>query len=215
MSSMQLQIFNLIDFVVGMLLGIWGFYLFTKLGTKSFTDPDIAWLEWISLVLGVLLLTSSFLSFCAITSSSCRWAVIPSSYIGLLVAILAILLASLLLSLETHLHSYLSNHGNQIGLNSAEIDDIEKWCHILAYSLYCLAALQMLRYRISRGYRELALRVDGEFDALLAEEDKLYQEKFLANKTEREDKYDNLRSFYKNKYVAGGSNKSNSIESQF
>lgn len=219
MAALQLQVFNLIDFCVGMLLGVWGFYLYTKLGSSSFTDPSIAWLEWISLILGVLLLTSSFLSFCAIANSSCRWAVIPSSYIGLLVAILALLLATLLLSLEPRLHTYLSNHGAAIGLNTAEISDVEKWCRIMAYSLFTLTAVQLLRYRVSRGYREAALRVDGEFDALLAEEDKLFQERFLSNREAREEKYDNLRSFYKNKYVGAGgassSNKNNSRESQF
>ena len=217
MAALQLQVFNLIDFCVGMLLLVWGFYLYTKLGNSSFTDPSIAWLEWISLVLGVLLLTSSFLSFCAIANSSCRWAVIPSSYIGLLVAMMALLLAVLLLSLETRLHTYLSNHGAEFGLNTAEISDVEKWCKVLAYSLFSLTVVQLLRYRVSRGYREAALRVDGEFDALLAEEDKLFQERFLSNREAREEKYDNLRSFYKNKYVGGGNGSStnNSRESQF
>ena len=202
MSTIQLQLFNVVDFSVGMMLGIFGFYLYGKLGTESFSDVRIAWLEYLSLALGILLLSSSLLSFCAITNTSCRWAIIPSALIGVLVAVLSLLLGCLVFGLKSKTHTYLSEHGTSIGLTQVEIDDIEKWYNIIGYALFGLCLVQILRYRTSRGYREAALRVDGEFDALLADEDKMYQERFQANKGVREEKYENLRSYYRNKYAS-------------
>lgn len=202
MSTLQLQLFNVVDFSVGMMLGIFGFYLYGKLGTESFSDVRIAWLEYLSLALGVLLLSSSLLSFCAITNTSCRWAIIPSAMIGVVVAVLSLLLGCLVFGLKSKTHTYLSEHGSSIGLTQVEIDDIEKWYNIIGYALFGLCLVQILRYRTSRGYREAALRVDGEFDALLADEDKMYQERFQANKGVREEKYENLRSYYRNKYAS-------------
>lgn len=215
LSTCQLQIFNLVDFCVGMMLGIFGFYLYNKLGAESFTDVRIAWLEYLCLSLGILLLTSSFLSFCAITNTSCRWAVIPSSYIGIIIAMLSLLLGSLVFAFKSKTHTYLVEHGSNIGLSENEVSDVEKWYDIIGYCLFSLCVVEFLRYRVSRGYREVALRADGEFDALLAEEDKHYQDRFLHNKSAREDKYDNLRSYYRSKYAAGGSGASSSVESQF
>lgn len=202
MSTLQLQLFNVVDFSVGMMLGIFGFYLYGKLGTESFSDVRIAWLEYLSLALGILLLSSSLLSFCAITNTSCRWAIIPSAMIGVVVAVLSLLLGCLVFGLKSKTHTYLSEHGSSIGLTQVEIDDIEKWYNIIGYALFGLCLVQILRYRTSRGYREAALRVDGEFDALLADEDKMYQERFQANKGVREEKYENLRSYYRNKYAS-------------
>lgn len=187
---------------MGMMLGIFGFYLYGKLGTESFSDVRIAWLEYLSLALGILLLSSSLLSFCAITNTSCRWAIIPSAMIGVVVAVLSLLLGCLVFGLKSKTHTYLSEHGSSIGLTQVEIDDIEKWYNIIGYALFGLCLVQILRYRTSRGYREAALRVDGEFDALLADEDKMYQERFQANKGVREEKYENLRSYYRNKYAS-------------
>jgi len=42
--------------------------------------------------------------------------------------------------------------------------------------------------------------MDGEFDSLLAEEDRDYADKMERNRESREEKYDNLRSYYKDKY---------------
>ena len=210
---LQLQLFNLVDFVVGMVLGVFGFYLYGKLGPSSFTDIRIAWLEYLCLTLGVLLLTSSFLSFCAITNTNCRWAVIPSSYIGILVSILSLLLGSLVLSLQKQTHNFLNDHGTSVGLSSSDIDVIEKWYVYMGYCLLGLCVVEFLRFRVSRGYREAALRADGEFDALLAEEDKQYADRYAVHKSQREEKYDGLRAYYKNKYTAA--KPSTSVESQF
>jgi len=123
----KLQLFNLIDFVFGLMLATFGFFLYNKLGQTAFTDLDVAWLEWFCLGLGVLLLLSSFLSFCAITNSSCRWAIYPSSYIGLLVAIMSLVLGALVLALQPKIYSYLDNQGSQIGLSSTNVAIIKNW----------------------------------------------------------------------------------------
>lgn len=204
LNTCYLQFFNLVDFCVGMMLGIFGFYLYGKLGVESFSNVRIAWLEYLCLALGVMLLLGSFLSFCAITNTSCRWAVIPSAYIGILVAMLSLLLGCLVFGLKSKTHSYLAENSASIGLTPAEVTDVENWYNIIGYCLFGLCVIEILRYRISRGYREAALRVDGEFDALLAEEDKMYQDRFQVNKSAREEKYDNLRSYYRNKYSPAG-----------
>lgn len=204
-NSMKLHFFNFVDFVLGVGLCVFGFYLYEKVGSDAFMNPEIAWLCWLVCLLGVLLFFTSMLSFCSITNSGCRWGVMFSSHIGLIVAILSLTVASTCLGMKGQVTDYLNSNGPTLGLGDSEINFIMTWYSIIAYVLFGLCIFELLRYRTSKSFRETVLRVDGEFDALLAEEDKQWSTRMTANQSAREEKYADLRSHYKQKYSSRNS----------
>lgn len=200
----SLQVFNLIDFAVGIVLVAFGLYLEVKLGT-NFMNIHTAWLCWSCLILGILLLTVSMLSFCAISSTSCRCCSIPSGYLGILVAIVSLVLGSVSVALKSKMFEYFDNSGSATGLTTNEITLIENFYQFIAYGFFGLCVIQLLRFRASISFRENALRLDGEYDALVDQDDRNWSQKFSANSAARKEKYDDLRQHYKNKYSIKGS----------
>jgi hypothetical protein len=72
--SASLNIFNVVDFVAGCLLIAGGSYLRTRMGGSVFSDMHFAWLALSTIVLGVMLVIVSMLSFCAVMSPG-TWSV--------------------------------------------------------------------------------------------------------------------------------------------
>ena len=72
----------------------------------------------------------------------------------------------------------------------------------MGFVLLSSFVVEVMRCRASSYYRTNASRMDDEFGALLAEEDRAYAQKMSTNKKDRTEKYDNLREFYQKKYQA-------------
>jgi len=191
-----LSLFNLIDLLIGIVLISFGVFLEIKI--KFSTHLQEAWLCWSILLLGILLLFTCTLSTCSVVSSSCRWASIPSAYIGLFISLLSLILATSALILKPKIFNYINN--NELNLSTKDINFIENWYNVVAYVLFGLFILEIVRYRYSINFRETALRMDGEFDNLLAEDEKQWKDRFSTNKQVREEKYNDLRAYYKSKY---------------
>ena len=68
------------------------------------------------------------------------------------------------------------------------------------YAVFVMAGLQIYKIFLSRGFREKALRIDGEFERLLHQEDKAHKERIETREKERQEKYNDLRQYYRNKY---------------
>jgi len=100
---------------------------------------------------------------------------------------------------------YFANNGSSAGLSGKEIELIENFYQFIAYGFFVLCAIQLLRFRASMNFRESALRIDGEYDALVDQDEKNWSQKFSTNSVARKEKYDDLRQHYKNKYSVKGS----------
>lgn len=199
MNTCNMQIFNVIDFCLGAVFIAFAIYLYTKIG-GHFMDIEAAWLGWCCAILGLLLLLVSLFSFCAITSSDCRWAMHPSRVIALFIAALALSMGCAAFAVQDKFYHYLNDEGDEIGLSSSDVNLIKNWYLLVAYGTFGLVILELLRFKMSGGFRQTALQMDGEFDALL-EEDKRNWDKTISKNTEdRSEKYNDLRSYYKNKY---------------
>jgi hypothetical protein len=216
-----LQILNLIDILLGgFLIGL-GIYLRLKVGESFFQDEHTGWLALSTEVMGVLMLLVSLTSLLAIMNSGrntaffshpfpllnmnsigCRWMAYPSGYLALIEAILALSLGIAALSLQDSVLSYLDENGEDMGLSDEDLSLLETWYNIIAYGMFGLCVLEIVRFRFSMRYRADALRLDGEFDALLAEDQKNWNQKIHTNQVAREGKYDDLRAYYKAKYAA-------------
>lgn len=199
MNTWNLQIFNFIDFSLGVIFIAFAIYLYTKIGS-DFMNVNIAWLGWCSALMGVMLLLVSLFSFCAITSSDCRWAMAPSRVFSLIVALLGIAMGCSAFALKNKFFDYMDESGNDIGLTDKDINLVKSWYLMVAYGTFGLVIIEIIRFKLSQGFREQALQMDGEFDALLEEDRKNWDNKISRNKEDREEKYNDLRSYYKNKY---------------
>lgn len=201
MTMFQLQLFNFIDFCLGGVFIAFAVFLYTKV-QDHFMDVETAWLGWCCAILGILLLLVALFSFCAITSSDCRWTIHPSRAIALLIALLGIGLGSAIFGMQNKFYNYLDSDGDSIGLSSGDIKMIKQWYLVVGYGAFGLVVIELLRFKMSQGFRETALQMDGEFDALLEEDRRNWDNTLSKNKEEREEKYNDLRAYYKNKYKA-------------
>ena len=196
---MTLQIFNVVDFCLGGVFIAFAIYLYTKL-QDDFMNVHTAWLGWCCALIGILLLFVSLFSFCAITSSDCRWAMNPSRAIALLVAALGVSMGSAAFALQTKFYGYLNDNGSSMGLSTSDVKLVKTWYVLVAYGTFGLVVIELVRFKLTQGFREKALQMDGEFVALLEEDRRTWDNKISKNKGDREEKYNDLRSNYKNKY---------------
>lgn len=203
--AFQLQAYNIIDFVIGLALGVFDWYLiqvYSK-NTSGENNVEIFVVIWLAGILGALLLLSSFLSFCAITNNGCRSTLIPSAYIGVVIAFVSAFLGTLIFALQKNVYAYLKDDPSG-QFSSKQINTIENFYIALGISLFALTITQVLRFRASHGFRAEALRIDGEFDTLLDTRDKAHQDEMNRLKTTWEQRYAALRTYYEEKYSGGG-----------
>lgn len=202
-SSWQLMIINVLDFLFGILLLAFFIMLSKQLGSDAFSNPKVAWLSWLSGIIGALLIFCCLLSACGLTGGEgCRWCVTPSAWLGMIVGILALVMAIMIYALKDQIYEHLDTSGESYGLTASEISTIESWYKFTGVVLIMSFLVEVMRCRVSSYFRANVGRLDGEFDALLADEEKVHAQRMQENRTAREEKYDNLRDFYRQKYVA-------------
>jgi hypothetical protein len=197
--TISLQVFNIIDFILGLALITFAIFLQSKLGTE-YSNIDTEWFAYGILGLGILLLLTTLFSFCSIVNSSCRFCASPASYLSFFIALLSATMATFALWKKSNIYDYLDDHYKEIGLDSNDVDTIKTYYIYTAYALYGLCIIELLRSRASSNLREQQLRIDGEYDNLLNENDKQWANTLESNKIDRKEKYENLKNHYKTKY---------------
>lgn len=202
-STINLQLINLLDFLAGSMFITFAIYLYTKMGKENSTSES-AWMCWSCGILGSLLLVVSFFSFCAIVHRGCRCLMWMSSHLALLLAALNLGAGIVALTLQSKFYSYLDKHGNEDGITDSDITVIKDWYTVIACVLMGSCILELVRFQISRGFHESAERIDGEFNALLMEDDLEWRKELQNNNSARTEKYRDLRSHYKTKYAHYG-----------
>lgn len=200
LGVLNLQLLNLIDFSFGVVLIAFTIYLYEQLGYSDFSNVQVAWIGWCSGILGALFVLTSFSSFISIVTPGCRWIVYPSRFFAVILAVACIALGIASLIKKDAFFNNLNDQGETYGLSEHAKDLIKQWYSIVGYAIFGMAVLQIIRLRLTSNFRENALRIDGEFDALMAEDEKIYREKQAVSKSATEEKYNNLRAFYKEKY---------------
>jgi hypothetical protein len=114
------------------------------------------------------------------------------------------------LGAKNKIFSYLENNYNNLGVQQSEVLWIKTWYNVIAYALFGLCVMELVRFKLSLGYKNRIIRVDGEFDALLEEDNRKWKESLIESRQCRSEKYKELRSHYKAKY-----SKLESIEDNF
>ena len=202
-SKYQLHFLNFFDFMLGSSILAFAITLSQKIGGSSFTDAHVAWVCWFSIIIGILLILSVILSSCAVTGGeNLRCCVSPSKYISIFVGVLAVAMAIGSLADKSEVYHQLDSNGEKYGLSGEEIDLIKEWYVFIAPLCAGIFVLSIIRYRASSHFKKNVSKLDGEFQALLDEDDKAWSDKLEYKKASREDKYKNLRSHYAEKYNA-------------
>lgn len=203
LSKWELHIINFMDFLFGVLLLSFGVKLFDKMGSQNFENGHVGWLCWLVTLLGVMLILCCLLSVCGLTGGeSYRCCVTPSAWLGVFVGVFSLITAGCVYGFKTDIYSSLNTQGSSLGLDPNEIADIKSWYVFIPWVLFGSFITEVLRFRASSHFRQNINKMDGEFDGLLAEEDRAYANKMANNSASREEKYSNLRQHYKSKYQA-------------
>lgn len=200
-GSFNIQLINLIDFLAGCMFLIFAIYLYTKFDDGN-VNGESAWMVWCSGLLGVLLLLTTFFSFAAITNRGCRCLMWMSCQLALVLSALDLGAGISAIVLQKRFYSYLDEHGTENGITETDIQDIKNWYLVIACMMLGSCILEIVRFMLSRGFKDTSQRIDGEFGALIDQEDQEWQTKLRSNNEARSEKYRDLRSHYKEKYAA-------------
>ena len=200
MATCYLQLVNVIDFLLGCSFLVFAIYLWSKLGA-NFQHAEIAWLGWSCLLLGILLLSLCAFSFCAIATKECRCLLSPTDWIAVLIVLMCLVLGIVSIELRSLFLSELRDNGNKWGLSNSDFDTIDSWYYVVCVGFFVSMAFEILRVFFTHGYKNRAVRIESEFENLLNQEQKEWEDRFASNKTHTERKYKDLRSYYKQKYA--------------
>jgi hypothetical protein len=204
-SKYSMFIYNTLDLMFSFVLLGLALYSYAHLGNDAFFNPNISWLAWLCLVLGLSLLSSALCGCCGTSSKSYRWCIAPSKALGIFVATLCLVLGILIFALEHKILAYLENHGTELGLSDSEENTLKVWYRFIGYTVFVFFVIEVMRYRAATHFSSNIYRKDGEFEALLAEEDKATMDRMEANSEARTEKYKDLRKHYKDKYAKDSS----------
>jgi len=198
-SSVQIQLLSLIDFCLGCASLSFAFFLYKKL-KENFTNVHTAWLSWGCIILGIFLLLNSGFCFAMATSESCRCGIYPARLFTVIVAISSATIGITSLAQQSVFDSYIDDQGGDIGLSAANINIIKDWYFIIAYAFIALSAVQGYKLYLFSGFHRRAALLDNEYETLQQEETEAWRRRSAAGQKQREEKYSDLRAYYKNKY---------------
>ena len=196
----SLFLYNCLDFIFGCCCLYFGIYMYTKLGPVTFTHAEIAWLGWLSLGSGALLIISSWTGLCGVSSKQYRWCIGPSANLALIIAVMSLITCTLIFALRGFIIRYVESESEDLELTEKNVETFETYFEVLGYVFIGFFVLSILRYRASAHFRRNIYRSDGEFEALLDEEDAVSDQRMDADEAARSEKYQNLREHYRNKY---------------
>ena len=167
--------------------------------------------SWVSIIVGGLLLFVALLSFCAISISNCRCAILPSGYLAILTAIGSLATGIIILSRQNKLFNYLDNHQEEIGLSSSDINTLKRWALFIGYCSFFEFISSLIRFFSKNALYSSLRKIDGAYENLLDEEIKIMDEKIDQNRENINLKYDGLREHYRTKYNRKDDNATSSI----
>lgn len=194
-----LHFLNFVDFFLGCMMLAFAMYLYSVL-EGDVMDSHTAWLVWSTSLYGALLLTNCLCSFIALTSYGCRCCMGFSRLLSIFIIIAGFGIGSAAIALREKVFEYLHDHGTDIGLSQQNLMMAKQWYILVIIASFALVVVELIRMVLARGYAEAAKRVDNEFDALLLEEDKKWEDKINTKNKGTEQKYNDLRAYYKHKY---------------
>lgn len=197
-SAGILHLMNLVTLIVGVVCFAYAVTIFNSLYPHDM-NIRIAWIPWGLGIDGTLFVIESLFCFTAIVTT-CRSIIIVPKFLVVLAAISSLALSITALAQKPSVYSYLDEGSDQTALTDKQTTDMKDWYVIVAYTLFSVGILCFVKLWFMMGFRTAAERLDDEFEALLTEDQTLWDDKMSINKVTREEKYNDLRAYYKQKY---------------
>jgi hypothetical protein len=187
--------------MLGITLIVFGLWMTTTLSSDQAENVNVRWINLASYVLGSTVSAIAIMSFVAVTSADCRKAIIPASYLSLIVTFLAAGTAIAQLVWRAKFTDYLEDEEE---VNEIEGDDVDtlKFLYALTTMMNIFEVVSsLIRFGGSRAYYNSSVKIDNDFTNTLLAHDRSMDEKYDANKSKVYAKYDGLRDHYRSKYV--------------
>ena len=197
-STGILHLLNFVNLVTGVGCIVYAVNMFYSLFPHDM-NLRIAWISWGLAIDGTFLAIETLFCFIAITTT-CRSIIVVSKFVVVLAAISSLALGITALIRKPSVYDYLDEGSDKTALSDKQTSDIKDWYVIGAYALFSVGILCFIKLWFMIGFRTAAERLDDEFEALLTEDKALWDDKMSINKVTREEKYSDLRAYYKQKY---------------
>ncbi len=198
-DAMSLLIYNMVDATVGLFLTIYGVYLFLKLKLDLHANQQTVFC-FLILSTGILLVLCAVFSFTAMTNSGCRSCIHISKHLGIIVGSIAFGLGVAAVLQKKKTYQYIDENYADLGLNVNDKKFIENSYAFISYGLLVISLEQILRYRASANYYDHIVGADREYKLLEDREEDDWQTKVESNKSNRKEKYSDLKQQYRQKY---------------
>ena len=208
-SSFWLQIFNIVDLVVGSILLAFGIFV-------KFLVPDngnvsehqvLFWVSTLSFALGFLFILVAMFSFCGIVSNSCRFAVVPSGYLALVLALVSVGAGTAGYLCDDEILSYIDSNQGRFNMKTEHVEFIHVFYDIIVITLFASFVIEMSRFMLSSQFTSTSNLIDGPggdlevSESLLRDSEKSsYQlsDRERAYREERDSRYKNYYDGYDN-----------------
>lgn len=134
------------------------------------------------------------------TSSSCRSLAKFTDFVAVIIVLLDLAVGIASVRLKPLILDYITDHQDETGLTDKDLQIVKTWYIFVAFAFFASLILEALRVWFNRGYGDTARRMDREFDALLAEDERDWDLRMENKAQETSEKYSALRAYYKQKY---------------
>jgi hypothetical protein len=175
--------------------------MITYLSSDQLGNENVRWIYFASFILGGTVLAISIMSFVAVTSADCRKAIIPASYLSLIVTLLAVSTSIAQLIWRSKFSDYLDDEEEDGEVDSGDVDTLKLLYVLTTFMNFFEVVSSMIRFGGSRAYYNSSVKIDEDFTNTLLAHDRSMDEKHDANRTKVYAKYDGLRDHYRTKYV--------------
>lgn len=174
LSSFWLQIFNFLDLAVGCILLSFGIYV-------KFVLPDDGTLKehqallligWTSFILGLLFLLVALFSFCGIVSNSCRFAVIPSGYIALLLGVFSLSAGIAAVLCNEEVLKFVDENQERLNMTPQHVEVVHVFYDIICIVFFTSFVVELMRFGLSSQYHATSNLMDIDNDIEVSSRDR-------------------------------------------
>ena len=155
-------------------LMMFSIYFVGRVGPISSLPVYISWVIYTYAILGSLILVEVLFSLSALVFVNCRSASHISQNMTYVLAAASFITGILAFLLESIVFTYLSNNNKDYDLTHHDLDTMKSYYKTAAaVALGAIPPFQGIRYCLSASFDSTSQQLDGEFDIMLGEHDRL------------------------------------------
>lgn len=166
-ATFWLQIFNFLDLTIGTLLVVVACYIRLNIADSNGNPHEhrvLIIVGWVSFMLGLMFILVSLFSFCGIVSVSFRFAVVPSGYLALVLAVCALAGGILSIVCDEDILEFIDNNKHKLNMRPEHVRMLHVFYDIVTISLFASFVIEITRFMLSSQYTVTADLIDKSTD---------------------------------------------------